>query len=1042
MIVESIRVKNFLSHADSEVVFDASRLWLISGRNGAGKSALFDALELALYGEHRAGGQNLELLVRHGATRATIEVVLRLGTERYRLTHHLDARRGNLGGRLDRHDGTDWRPVPGLDSGKEGTWTWLRNRLPAHGLFRSGIYLRQGEVDRFLRGSGADRVKRFAQLIDLSQYSELAERAGRRRDATSQRAGEAAGGLAECGDVSDDARARLTVALADAAGALKVADEGAKAAVATHTGALGWHQLRQDRQALRDEREQLEALLAQAAEIRAASAVVDAWDRAAPGIEAYRREREQVVRCRAEAEGQRERAQAERADAEKKRAQRDHTATERRALDETKLPAAQQAAGGAQRRAGALALELKIATQVAAVAQARAEARGLGDAERALDGWRSRETAIPYLEACARADDDLERDQENVAARLGDSKRSEEQLARATEAERQSREIADAAVAAREQGDAAVQGLEQERARLRGQVEMRGRLGADAETCPTCDQPLDATAHEHVRAALATEQARLVAVESEIATAQASRDEATKAEREAIQSHRDRSKELSAAETDQRVAHQAANEAQAALGRATDARVSVRAAALAAGTIEEAVLDGLTVAWLAEERERVATGLRAARQDVRRLGEARARQAAVDGALDALRKQRQDGAEELGDASAVDEIQRCQMAAVEALQQAKERVERLEGEAAQLGATIASLDREIAGCEIRAKAADDAADRTRVDAERAEAAARGLADRLGDEWKPVLSDEQVYRSRHEEAEASRPLAARRSELEDAGGLLVAIDRRKADLDDVERRLDPLHDIDVEEAVHRREAADTCLREAATAHGRIAGDLERFDERRARAEQLHEEIERETEEAETYDTLATLLRPRGRIQVDIVRRVQEGIAAEVNDVLDGLGDSLSVQLGKPRRNAQVEFQDLLIVDRSEPSQEPKHFEFLSGGEQFRIALAVALALHRRIGERAGTLIVDEGFGALDSERRDALARQLTDTSDAILDRGLAHSIIICSHSEEVQRQFPHRWHVQKQGAGATVTLVDADPAATDDGALAQLVGSAM
>jgi DNA repair exonuclease SbcCD ATPase subunit len=71
-----------------------------------------------------------------------------------------------------------------------------------------------------------------------------------------------------------------------------------------------------------------------------------------------------------------------------------------------------------------------------------------------------------------------------------------------------------------------------------------------------------------------------------------------------------------------------------------------------------------------------------------------------------------------------------------------------------------------------------------------------------------------------------------------------------------------------------------------------------------------------------------------------------------------------------------------------------------------------------------VIVDEGFGMLDGARRDALALQMTDTSQGILRLGLARSIIICSHSTEVQRHFPDRWRVTKQAGTATVERLSA------------------
>jgi len=119
-----------------------------------------------------------------------------------------------------------------------------------------------------------------------------------------------------------------------------------------------------------------------------------------------------------------------------------------------------------------------------------------------------------------------------------------------------------------------------------------------------------------------------------------------------------------------------------------------------------------------------------------------------------------------------------------------------------------------------------------------------------------------------------------------------------------------------------------------------------------------------------------------------------------------------------------------VDLLDPAAKPRHFDFLSGGEQFRVALALALALHRRVGRSAGTLIVDEGFGALDGGRRDALAQQMT---AGILNLGLASSIIICSHSTEVQRHFPHRWLIEKRDgvARAHRPLLGEDNEQNDD-----------
>jgi DNA repair exonuclease SbcCD ATPase subunit len=120
------------------------------------------------------------------------------------------------------------------------------------------------------------------------------------------------------------------------------------------------------------------------------------------------------------------------------------------------------------------------------------------------------------------------------------------------------------------------------------------------------------------------------------------------------------------------------------------------------------------------------------------------------------------------------------------------------------------------------------------------------------------------------------------------------------------------------------------------------------------------------------------------------------------------------------------QDLRIIDTSDPVGGARYFEFLSGGEKFRIALALALALHRVGGGRTGTLIIDEGFGALDSDKRANLALQMAaDTDHGILGVRLAESIIMCSHTSEVQRHFPNHWHVENTDGTARVTRMDID-----------------
>src|SRR5919106_249769 len=96
MLIDAVRLQGFLSYYGRtrgddrvepiEVDFRPASLWLVHGPNGAGKSALvFDALGLALYGEHRGGRSRTDSLIHQDVDEALIEVYLTLKGEQYRV---------------------------------------------------------------------------------------------------------------------------------------------------------------------------------------------------------------------------------------------------------------------------------------------------------------------------------------------------------------------------------------------------------------------------------------------------------------------------------------------------------------------------------------------------------------------------------------------------------------------------------------------------------------------------------------------------------------------------------------------------------------------------------------------------------------------------------------------------------------------------------------------------------------------------------------------------------------------------------------------
>ena len=113
---------------------------------------------------------------------------------------------------------------------------------------------------------------------------------------------------------------------------------------------------------------------------------------------------------------------------------------------------------------------------------------------------------------------------------------------------------------------------------------------------------------------------------------------------------------------------------------------------------------------------------------------------------------------------------------------------------------------------------------------------------------------------------------------------------------------------------------------------------------------------------------------------------------------------------------VETLDIKIAD--ELGTRP--YELFSGGEQFRVNFAVRIALSKLLARRAGaqlqTLVIDEGFGALDSVGRDKLVEAINVIQDDF------QRILVITHLDELKDAFPVRIEVTKTREGSQISIM--------------------
>ena len=176
MIPKRIELENFLSFGKPAAAFtftDDEPLWALCGRNGVGKSAVFDGITYALYGEHRGGTQKAERLIRHGANAFRIVFEFEFAGVDYRITR---ARSGRTSQKVERRVEGEWEAVPGVDSPAD-VREWIERALGlGYKAFITSVMLRQGEADKLFSASRDERIAVLKGIIGFERFEEVSER--------------------------------------------------------------------------------------------------------------------------------------------------------------------------------------------------------------------------------------------------------------------------------------------------------------------------------------------------------------------------------------------------------------------------------------------------------------------------------------------------------------------------------------------------------------------------------------------------------------------------------------------------------------------------------------------------------------------------------------------------------------------------------------------------------------------------------------------------------------------------------------------------
>ncbi|MCY4367051.1 MAG: SMC family ATPase [Chloroflexi bacterium] len=210
------------------------------------------------------------------------------------------------------------------------------------------------------------------------------------------------------------------------------------------------------------------------------------------------------------------------------------------------------------------------------------------------------------------------------------------------------------------------------------------------------------------------------------------------------------------------------------------------------------------------------------------------------------------------------------------------------------------------------------------------------------------------------------------------------------------------------------------RAALSSKGLLEGRLEQARNLGNDIERAQGEQKRAQEAQGIYQELAAAFGRQG-IQAMLIETVVPRLEEETNALLGRMTDNrmhVKLETQRERRSGSGEPIETLEINVSDELGS-RSYEMYSGGEAFRVNLALRIALSRVLSQRTGaplpTLFIDEGFGTQDASGRE----RILDVISAIEDD--FDKIIVITHLDDLKDMFPVRIEVQKDANGSTFWL---------------------